>query len=313
MEDIFGSTPLVVRSNYPDEYKTHIDWRLRKGDLVRMLPGVHRRKVVEETFEVRALAVSQWRPDAILLGGAAARLSWWPELRVEKIVAACKNPRQVAPWLEVQRRSIDPELFVEKDGIRVAGVELSILEMSITDHGVSMAEGLRRGVTTVAALREVNDSLPKNVRGNAVRRRVLEDCREQPWSALEIDAHRRLREAHVTGWKANHKVIVDGKTYFLDAAFVAEKIAVEFDSEEFHGPGQRETDLQRQNDLVRAGWTIFRFTDATVDDMVETIAPVLRERRANWKRRPLPPEILAAAPVASHDDPERGDGEWHVA
>lgn len=311
MGDIFGNTPLVVRSNYPDEYKTHIDWRLRNGELVRMLPGVHRRKEVEETFEVRALAVSQWQPDAILLGAAAARLTWWPELRVDTIVAACKNSRQVAPWLEVHRRSIEPELFLEEDGIRMAGVELSILEMSITDHGVAMAEGLRRGVTTLAALRAVNKSLPKNARGTVARNRVLAVCQEEPWSALEIDAHRLLREANITGWKANHKVIVDGKTYFIDAAFVAEKIAIEFDGEEFHGPGRRESDLQRQNDLVRAGWTIFRFTDATVGDMVETIAPVLRERRANWKRRPMPPAVLAAAPVVTRD--EQDDGEWHVA
>lgn len=267
------------------EQSARIDSLLRSGALVRMLPGVHRRREVEETFPLRIAAIALWQPDAIILGAAAARCVWWPEREVERIDVACRNPRALAPWLRARRRTVPLELVREQDGIRVAGVEHSILDLSAQGDENAICEGLRRGVTSVERLERAAARLPAGERGARTRSTLLKDSRDSPWSPLERRAHAQLRDAGITGWRANLRVEVNGRTYFLDAGFPAELIAVECDGWAHHGPDRREQDLERRNALVAAGWTVFNFTWRTVGGLVETIAPVLRERRSHWIRR----------------------------
>ena len=75
-----------------------------------------------------------------------------------------------------------------------------------------------------------------------------------------------LREAGITGWRANHLVRIGGRRYFIDVAFPRALLAIEVDGLAHHSDRLAfQRDRRRQNDLVAAGWTILRFT---WDDLV---------------------------------------------
>jgi very-short-patch-repair endonuclease len=58
-----------------------------------------------------------------------------------------------------------------------------------------------------------------------------------------------------------HRVTVDGRTFRIDLAYPALRLAIESDGFAFHGDRSAfESDRERQNLLVLAGWTVLRFT-----------------------------------------------------
>lgn len=58
-----------------------------RGQLVRLLPGVYCEPGLAADFETRARALHLLDPDALLVGRAAARATWWPDLPVPEVVA----------------------------------------------------------------------------------------------------------------------------------------------------------------------------------------------------------------------------------
>lgn len=104
-------------------------------------------------------------------------------------------------------------------------------------------------------------------RDNKLRRAVLTESRDLPWSAAERRAHAALRSAGVTGWKANFPVRIGTAVFHLDIAFPKAWLGIEIDGYEFHaGRDAFELDRQRQNTLVCAGWTVLRFTWMTLQN-----------------------------------------------
>lgn len=77
----------------------------------------------------------------------------------------------------------------------------------------------------------------------------------------------RLRLALVLAGLApvpQHEVLVDGCSVArVDLAFPAQRIAVEYDGRAVHERADVfASDRRRQNELVRAGWIVLRFTAA---------------------------------------------------
>jgi len=108
-------------------------------------------------------------------------------------------------------------------------------------------------------------------------------------STAERVAVRLLRGAGITGWRANAPVL-DGEGQLIgagDLVFGAERIIVELDGRAFHTTSDRfERDRRRQNQLIRAGWTVLRFTwrDLTQRPayVVATIRQLLQDRRSGY-------------------------------
>lgn len=107
----------------------HIDHLLRAGHLKSVLPGVYAWTRCEDSFELRAHAVWLWDRNAVFLGSAAARLTWWPECRVGTILVSGTRSRQPRPWLVVTSKRIPDALVTDLHGARVATPALSVLEM----------------------------------------------------------------------------------------------------------------------------------------------------------------------------------------
>ena len=73
----------------------------------------------------------------------------------------------------------------------------------------------------------------------------------------------------------NHQVRVNGRLRRLDLAWPHAKVAIEFDGFVPHSTRRVfDDDRARQNDLVAAGWTVFRVTASMLRDPERTFAPI---------------------------------------
>ena len=114
--------------------------------------------------------------------------------------------------------------------------------------------------------------------GNPTKRYLLLDSRDEPWSAAERKFHRLLRDAGITGWKANRPVVLDDFTCYVDVIFREIKLIIEIDGRLFHtGADIFETDRSRQNQLVLDGWCVLRFTWTMIEERPETVLAMVRE------------------------------------
>lgn len=83
-------------------------------------------------------------------------------------------------------------------------------------------------------------------------------------SAPEVDLHRALHKAGFRGWKANPEVLIGGKQYRTDIAFMKERIAIEYQGYLAHaGPAALARDWERHNDFCFDGWAVLYLTKET--------------------------------------------------
>ncbi len=103
---------VIARRDHP-KLGGAIDWLLRNGGL---------RPV--DSIDIRIRALMRWNPDAILVGEAAAWVSFWPEIRISGIACSLKHQHRPQCGYEFTRRQIPPELVVHRFGVRyIAGAD----------------------------------------------------------------------------------------------------------------------------------------------------------------------------------------------
>jgi very-short-patch-repair endonuclease len=242
-----------------------------------VLPGVYAASDQAASPRTSARALRCFDPDAILTGAIAARLSFWPELRVAAIECAVRHSRSPQPGYEFKRRQIPPELVVCRGGIRYTSPALTALDLCPRLGGEAIDQALRSRATTLAHLHRAMELTAARV-GNQTRRQLLLDSRDEPWSEAERLFHRLLREAGISGWKANQPVVLNGSTCYVDVIFRKLKLGIEIDGRLFHtGTEVFETDRWRQNLLILDGWCVLRFTWTMIEQQPETVLTMVRE------------------------------------
>lgn len=88
-------------------------------------------------------------------------------------------------------------------------------------------------------------------------RRLLTAAADGARSEAERLLIKLLREAGITGWKANYRL---GR-YVIDVAFPADKLAIETDGWAFHHDQEVfQKDRVKQNEIALMGWQVLRFT-----------------------------------------------------
>lgn len=253
------------------------------GTLVSPLPGVYLASAVANDPALRLAAVAAWNPDAVVLGAAAARATFWPELRVPVIeVAAATRIRR--PGYSFSEVIVPPELVQRRRGLTVLAPAAAAIDLSGRLGPDAIDTALRSRRITLDQLWEALASMPHR-RGNRDRRQIMVESRTNPWSAAERLAHREFRQRGLTGWVANAPVITSNQQlYYLDIRFRGVMVAIEIDGR-FHQFDRAvfEQDRVRQNDLVRDGWIVLRFTyrQLCVDPQrcVDLIRDVLQKAR----------------------------------
>ena len=248
-----------------------IRWLVRRGDLHGVLPGVYALRVDADTFDTRIRALRVWDPNAVLVAAAAARVSFWPTIRVPIVACALKHHRQPQRGFHFSRRQVPAELVISRAGLRYASPALTALDLCESHGGDAIDEALRARATTLEDLHRALQLTSARL-GNGERRRLLLDSKDEPWSAAERRFHRLLRAAGITAWKANQPLLLGGSLFFLDVVFRGVKLVIEIDGRLYHnGSGVFETDRWRQNLLILDGWCVLRFTAAMIDERPEEV------------------------------------------
>ncbi|MBO1031075.1 DUF559 domain-containing protein [Tessaracoccus sp. SD287] len=273
------ATHLIVRAQVPLDRRGHVDEQVRRGNLRAILPGIYT-AAESDTWLDRVHAAQAARPQATVIGAAAARLLFWPALANETVPIAPARFRNPPPWLVPTLDSIPTVLTVNRGDLRIASPALAALQLVDAMGASPIDEVLRSRAATIRQLTDALDALP-NRAGNRHRARLLWESRDSPWSALERRAHSTLRQAGIKGWRANHRVRILGRTFYIDAAFPGAKLALEFDGWAYHSSqAAMESDAERHNYLQLDGWTVLRFTWHSLDTMPDLVIRTLRKLSA---------------------------------
>lgn len=240
------------------ELRAQLQWAVHSGQLVALLPGVFVTPDAIKDPRVAIAGLLARHRDAVITGTTAGHLYGWPNCDPFPIRAALpQRARSSEPYLLTERR-INPDWVGSVGGVRITTPALTALDV-LPDLGGDLIDTLLR--TRQLQLRDLQSALAAHPhrRGNAERLWLLEDSKDQPWSAAERLAHRHLRSAGITGWVTNHRVTARGNTYFLDIAFPELGLALEVDGWEFHR-FQFEADHRRQTNLLTIGWRTMPIT-----------------------------------------------------
>lgn len=248
----------------------------QRGEVIRVLPGVFA-PTGSEGLQLKAVALSSVRPDAVIRGRAAAALSWWPELEAPTMVATVRDKVAPCPGYAFQQGVVPPELVVESNQIRLTGPALTVLDLIPELGGAAIDEALRRRVVTLEALWEAM-ALTSNRAGNKERRWLLEDSRDKPWSPAERSLHRMYRGLELPwAYATNYPKKLITVNAFIDLALPELRLGFEVDGEGYHTDEEAFVrDRIRDPELVELGWVIVRFAAQTLDDRPDWMEARLR-------------------------------------
>jgi very-short-patch-repair endonuclease len=237
-----------------------IDRRVRAGRWQRCARSVY--FVADRKFtdaaRVRS-AVLTYGAEACGSGLAAA---WWHGLtRYTPDVVEVTVPRgsrlRRRRGTQLRRRDLDPHDIVLRDGLRVTALPLTVVEAAVRrGGGAKLLDGALQRHVELAQLWRAH-LRNKGRHGSPAARRLLQAAADGARSEAERLLAKLLRDAGITGWKANHPV----GGYKVDVAFVTERVAIEVDGWAFHHDEDAfQVDRKRQNAISLLGWKVLRFT-----------------------------------------------------
>jgi very-short-patch-repair endonuclease len=270
------------------------------GRLERVQPRVYRVAGAPVTWEQRLLAGVLSTGGVASHRSAAALWGMWEGDEIEVVVAG--HGRRLARG--TIPRSGD---LVGRDVTRRGGVAVTTPMRTLVDLGAvrevrdwHVADALERALMarlcSVAGLERVLDRVARRGRSGAgVIRRVLDERalgQARPDGLLEARMMRVLREHGLPVPHFQFEVRHRGRLIArVDFAYPDERLALEVDGFEVHGtPNAFQHDLERQNRLVAAGWTVLRFTWLDVVRRPEwvavQVAAVRRPRTVEFDPQP---------------------------
>ncbi|BCJ72120.1 hypothetical protein CS0771_16640 [Catellatospora sp. IY07-71] len=253
--------------------------RLRRGDWRVVIGPVLTRAGRQVTPLLRDRAVLLAVPDAVLSGPSAARRYGLevPDLRTCVTVGPGRQVRHAG--LRVHREILASADVCLVDGMLFTGPAQTVIdcvrELRPDDADLVLDRAIQRRLITF-------EEFVERVRGRAGRHgagplvRAAARHAHGARSAAERLLVQGLRQGRITGWRSNLPVHdEDGLIGAVDFGFVEIRLAIEIDGQAWHSAADRfQHDRTRQNRLVRAGWTVLRFT---WQDLTRNMPGVLHE------------------------------------
>jgi len=163
----------VARRDHP-HLAGSFDWLVREGRLAAVLPGVYAAPEIARTWHTRVRALGLRHRDAVLLGAAAARVSFWPNAPLDRIEAAVPSVLKPQPGFSFNRRYIPAELIAERDGLRYSVPALTAIDLATFACSDAIDVALRTRSTTLASMYEALRQTPHRA-GNRERLKLLID------------------------------------------------------------------------------------------------------------------------------------------
>jgi very-short-patch-repair endonuclease len=193
--------------------------------------------------------------------------AWWHGLVAEapsdvEVTIPMSKSGRLHTGSYARRRDLASEDIVMRRSMQVTAVPLTVLESAIQPGRSTIMDSALQRRVGLAQLRQAH---VRNARrhGATAAAQLLAAAGDGSRSHAERLLIRLLRNAGITGWRANHPVA----GYVVDVAFVRKRVAIEVDGWAFHSDHATfQRDRVRQNTIALNGWQILRFTwlDLTV-------------------------------------------------
>jgi very-short-patch-repair endonuclease len=260
--------------------------RVRRGSLVRVLPGVF--SAGELDGRGMARAVTLWRPDAVLSHRTALWL-WGLHPQPDGVEATVPRRTSVRTphWVVLHRRDLPADARSTAWGLPVVTIERALLD------GLAVVHGLDADLLVDRSLgHELNPHVVVERMERDGKRRGRPAARRQlaQWPGIVDSEPERLlgRALRARGWRLETGARVIGG-YRVDFLHRPTSTAVEVDGRQFHSdPTTFVRDRWRQNAIQRGGLLVLRYAAASVladvDGVAEDVLAALGER----PRRPWP-------------------------
>lgn len=250
--------------------------RVRAGNWRQCARGVY--FVDDRPFtDAARVRAAVWSFGARAAGSGLAAAFWlgltrFPPDIVEVTVPRDSNGRKRA-GSRVRRRDLAAADVVERRGLRVTALPLTVVEAAVRQRGGAklMDSALQRDV----GLRELWAAHLRNKGryGSPASRLLLQAASDGARSVAERLLVKLLRDAGITGWQTNYPV----GGYKVDVGFPGPKVAIEVDGFAFHsGPVEFQVDRERQNNIALLGWQVLRFTWLDLTEYPQRVLAVIR-------------------------------------
>jgi very-short-patch-repair endonuclease len=246
-----------------------------------------------QVFRVEPSSAASWRTATMAytlsIGGAACRQSalalhglFGPPAEPEIVVLRTRRTGARAPAPSTDR--LPPIDLTVVDGIRTTAPPRTLIDVAgrlprarfedVLDTAI-----VRRAVTVDRLRARAQDLWAPRRNGCAIVLELLAARDPGLHLARNVWEAKVVREARRLGLPTpclNFRVRVGGRVRYLDLAWPDAKVAVEFDGFVPHSTRRVfDDDRLRQNDLVAAGWIVFRVTKTMLDaDPTATFAPI---------------------------------------
>ena len=271
MDGLVDEFGLVVRSECSDVSPATLSRKVRQAELLRVFRGTYLHPARAGEFWPWLVAVGRTYPGAVLLGRAAWEVhrvlveNEEPGPLVKPIAVSHRDQHRHTKSYVFTRRLVPEEHIVMTGTLAWSGPVYTAVELMPADGGDAACTLLRcAGVAgsqlLLASLRQAV-GLFRHEPDYSVRLRLMGDLAERPWSVLEIELHRILRDAGFFGWRGNYPIHGPGWEVVVDVAFREVKVAIEADGRAHHeGPEDFRRDRTRWNHVSSTGWIVIRFT-----------------------------------------------------
>ncbi len=272
-----------------------IEHRIDAGRLVPVRRGVLAVAGARPRWEQPVLA-------AVLAGGRATVASFRTAAhlwclrgfgRPEVIEVTTFGPgRRQLDGLRAHRSRVDGPIHRGRvDGVPVTSVARTLWDLTARPVPPIVVEralddGLRRGIVTLRALREVFDDLAQRGRRRSTVMRAILEARGERFhpgaSEPELDVVRAVVRAGLPAPVPQFPTTVAGRSVCFDAAYPDLMIAIEYDSWTEHGSRSAfDHDRIRLNDVATAGWLSVAITSAfSARQIAATVGAALAARGA---------------------------------
>jgi len=251
--------------------------RTRTGRWIVRYDRVYRMAGVPPSWRGELFAAASEAPgSAHASHRAAAALRGLPGGRVDLVEIMCHRWKRArsAGLVVHESRLLDADDVGVVDGIPTASVEQTLLGLAAVVHSdtVEMAvdRALHLKLTTLEELDRFLQRKGKQGRnGVGVLRALVRDLDPRAGKAesvMETKLKQLLRRSNLPTPEFQYEIWHEGRFIArVDAAYPARRIAIEYDSYEFHGSGSAiDRDSERRARLARIEWDTITFTAAAL-------------------------------------------------
>jgi very-short-patch-repair endonuclease len=211
-----------------------------------------------DAARIRAAVLSQG--DHAAASGLAA--AWWLDVTkfapdIVEITVPRNSHGRSRRGCRVRRRDLTTADVIEHNGLRVTSLPLTVVEAAARrGGGPQLVDQALQRHTELHALWTAH-LRNKGRWGAPAARRLLQASMEGTRSVAERLFAKLLRQAGITGWKANQRLL----GWEVDFLFRDAKLVVEVDGFAHHvDPEAFRRDRVKQNELTRAGYQVLRYT-----------------------------------------------------